>query len=309
MYDHNEINLVEEKAAAEKVARIKKNAKRNLIIVGILLIGLFILNRSVVITHADQYTVVRQFGKIVSIRSQPGPSLVIPLLQDTYTLPKSIQYFDVPVSDVITRDKQAMILDSFVTWKIVDPQLFVRTLGGNITQAENRISNLAYNVSKNTFSTLSQNEIISGRANLAESFFGSLSDDLSQYGIELVCIETKKIDLPPVNLSAVYERMISERQNIAAQHIAEGEAEARKIRTETDKNVEIQLSAAQAQAEKLIAEGEAEYMRILSDAYNDPSKAEFYYFVRSLDAVKKALEGSQTTIILTEDSPIAGIFY
>jgi len=285
-----------------------KNTKI-LILVITIIIGLFLFNNSIVITHANEYTVVRQFGKIVSIRSEPGPSLIIPILQGTYTLPKNIQYYDIPVSDVITKDKQAMIIDSFTTWKIVDPHKFVTTLNGSISAAESRIGNLAYNVSKNTISTLSQAEIISGRDKLAGSFFEGFSTELSLYGIELVSIETKKIDLPSVNLSAVYERMISERQNIAAQHIAEGEAEARKIRTEANKNISIKISEADALAEKLIAEGEAEYMRILSNAYNDASKADFYYFVRSLDAARKSLKNSDTTLILTEDSPIAKIFY
>lgn len=310
-YQDNVINADYEEVDGAGKTPVKKKGgfKGQIIFIALVLLALVCLNNSVVITHADEYTVIRQFGKIVSIRSEAGPSFKIPFIQNTYTLPKCVQYFDIPVSDVITKDKQAMILDSFTTWRIVDPHKFVTTLNGSVSAAESRISNLAYNVSKNTISTLSQAEIISGRDKLAGSFFEGFSNELSQYGIELVSIETKKIDLPSVNLSAVYERMISERQNIAAQHIAEGEADARKIRTEADKSVQIQLSEAQALAEKTIAEGEAEYMRILSDAYSDPARAEFYTFVRSLDAVRKAFEGSETTIILTEDSPIAEIFY
>lgn len=298
-----------EEEAQRKVEKLMKNSRRNILVVLIIIIAVMLLSNCLIITQADEYTVVRQFGKIVDIRSVAGPSLIVPVLQSSYKLPKSVQYFDIPVSDVITKDKQAMILDSFTTWKIVDPHKFVTTLNGSIAEAESRISNLAYNVSKNTISTLSQAEIISGRDKLAASFFDGFSSELSQYGIELITIETKKIDLPSVNLSAVYERMISERQNIAAQHIAEGEADAKKMRTETDKNVQILLSEARAEAEKIIAEGEAEYMKILATAYNDADKAEFYTFVRALDAAKKSFESTDTTIILTEDSPIAQLFY
>ena len=122
-------------------------------------------------------------------------------------------------------------------------------------------------------------------------------------------METKHLDLPDDNKAAVYERMISERNNIAASYTAQGESDATKIRSETDKEVQIMLSEARAQAEVLIAEGEAEYMRILADAYSDESKAEFYNFVRALDAAKTSLTGTDNVLFLTPDSPLAQIFY
>jgi len=122
-------------------------------------------------------------------------------------------------------------------------------------------------------------------------------------------VETKRLDLPDDNKEAVYQRMISERNNIAAQYTAEGESEAQMIRSETDKEVEIMISQAKAQAEVLEAEGEAEYMRILSDAYADADKAEFYNFVRSLDAAKASLTGEGNVLFLNQQSPLAQIFY
>jgi membrane protease subunit HflC len=103
--------------------------------------------------------------------------------------------------------------------------------------------------------------------------------------------------------------MISERDNIAATYTAEGQAEARIIRNTTDAEITVLLSEAEKEAEILIAEGEAEYMRILSEAYNDPSKADFYSFVRSLDAVKTTMTGNNKTVFLSPESPIAEIFY
>lgn len=122
-------------------------------------------------------------------------------------------------------------------------------------------------------------------------------------------METKRLDLPDDNKAAVYQRMISERNNIAAQYTAEGESEAQMIRSETDKEVEIMVSEAKSQAEILVAEGEAEYMRVLSDAYADPDKAEFYNFVRSLDAAKASLTNGSNVLFLGPDSPLAKIFY
>ena len=132
--------------------------------------------------------------------------------------------------------------------------------------------------------------------------------DPEQYGIEIQMVKIKKLDLPDENKDAVYNRMITERKNIAAAYKAQGESEAQKIRNTTDKETEVMLSEAEAKADQLEAEGEAEYMRILSDAYNDPEKAEFYLFVRQLDAAKKSLKNGNTTLFLDSDSPLASIF-
>ena len=121
-------------------------------------------------------------------------------------------------------------------------------------------------------------------------------------------VEVKKLDLPDDNKNAVYTRMISERENIAAQYTAEGEAQAKMIQNTTDKEVSIMRSTAQAKAEKIRAEGEAEYMKILSEAYNDKNKSEFYSFVRSLDAAKESMKGSNKTLILPSDSPLTEVF-
>lgn len=131
---------------------------------------------------------------------------------------------------------------------------------------------------------------------------------MAQYGIEIITVENKRLDLPSDNKTAVYERMISERDNIAATYTAEGQAEAQVIRNTTDKEVTVLLSNADMQAEILVAEGEAEYMRILAEAYGDEARTEFYEFVRSLDALKVSMTGSNKTLVLSADSPIAQIF-
>ena len=131
---------------------------------------------------------------------------------------------------------------------------------------------------------------------------------MDQYGIELLMFETKQLDLPEDNKEAVYERMISERDNIAATYTAEGNSAAQVIRNTTDKEVAISISEAKKQAEILVAEGEAEYMRILSEAYDTEEKTEFYSFVRSLDALRTSMTGQEKTVVLSSDSPIAQIF-
>ena len=263
-----------------------------------------------VVTRQNEYTIIRQFGKVVDIRDQAGISFKLPIIQDQQTLPKTVLLYDLPVSDVITKDKKTMVADSFVLWRIEDPQKFIQTLNSSISNAESRLSTLVYNSMKNTISGMNQTEVISGRdGELAAAIKAGVGSGLEQYGIQLIAVETKRLDLPDDNKEAVYQRMISERNNIAAKFTAEGESEAQMIRSETDKEVEIMISQANAQAEILQAEGEAEYMRILSDAYADPDKAEFYNFVRSLDAAKASLTNGKNVLFLGPDSPLTQIFY
>ena len=285
-----------------------KIAKRVLLIV-VLFVLLVAGASSIVITRENEYSLVRQFGKIDHVVGTAGISFKIPFIQSVDTLPKQILLYDLPSSDVITSDKKTMICDSYILWYIADPQKFAQTLNSSITNAEGRLDAIVYNSTKNVISSTTQDDVISGRdGELSAAIMANIGGSLDQYGIELLSFETKKLDLPGDNKAAVYERMISERDNIAATYTAEGSSEAQIIRNTTDKEVTVLLSEAEKDAEILIAEGEAEYMRILSEAYRDESKQEFYSFVRSLDALKASLTGKNKTVILSPDSPIAQIF-
>ena len=264
---------------------------------------------SIVITQENEYKLIREFGKDSSVITEPGISFKIPFIQTADTLPNEILIYDLAASDVITKDKKTMISDSYVLWRIDDPLKFAQTLNSSIRNAESRIDTVVYNAIKNVISSLSQNDVISGRdGELTSAIMQNIGDTMKQYGINLLTVETKQLDLPSDNKAAVYERMISERDKIAATYIAEGNSEAQIIRNTTDKEISISLSSAQAEAEKIKAEGEAEYMRILSSAYADQSRSEFYSFVRALDAAKSSLTGGNKTLILPGDSPIAQIF-
>ena len=265
---------------------------------------------SIVITQENEYSLIRQFGKIDHVVSEAGISFKIPFIQSVDTLPRQILLYDLSPSDVITSDKKTMICDSYILWHIVDPVKFAQTLNFSITNAESRLDPIVYNSTKTVISSITQDDVISGRnGTLSESIITNIGNSLEQYGIELLAFETKKLDLPNDNKTAVFERMISERANIAATYTAEGNSEAQMIRNTTDKEVTVMLSEAEKDAEILIAEGEAEYMRILSEAYNNESKQDFYSFVRSLDALKISMQGGNKTVILSPDSPIAQIFY
>lgn len=271
--------------------------------------ALILLGSSLTVAEQNEYKLIRQFGKVDRVIDEAGIYFKIPFLESADTLPKETLLYDMTPSDVITKDKKTMICDSYVLWRIEDPLKFAQALNSSISSAEGRLNTTVYNATKNVISSMNQDEVISGRIGaLSENVMANIGDNMKQYGIEILAFETKQLDLPNDNKAAVYERMISERENIAATYTAEGNSEGKVIRNTTDKEVAIQISDAKKQAEILKAEGEAEYMRILSEAYADQERTEFYSFVRSLDALKESMKGGNKTVILGEDSPIAQAF-
>ena len=300
---------MEEYVMPEKKSKKKSNALLKAFLPIILFAALIVLANSLVVTAENEYTLVKQFGKIERIIDRAGLSFKTPFIQTTDTLPKRILLYDLAASDVITMDKKTMVADSYVLWKISDPQLFVQTLNSQVANAESRINAAVFMSMKNIISSLEQTEVINGRdGELTQMIMENLGDSMEQYGIELITVEIKRLDLPDDNKNAVYERMISERNNIAASYIAEGEAEATKIRTQTDYEISVSISEAKAEAEATVAAGEAEYMKILSEVYADESRSDFYTYVLSLDAAKASLVGTNKTLILNQESPITQIF-
>ncbi len=257
-----------------------------------------------------EYVAVRQFGRIVRIENEPGLHLKLPLFQDTQRISAATILYDIPTSDVITKDKKSMIADNYVLWRVVDPQKYIQTLNAIKVRADERIEAAVYNATKNVISSMTQDEIIDARGEqLTDRITREANSDIGAYGIEIIQSEIKALDLPNDNKEAVYERMISERQNIAASYKAEGDAEAQKIRNDTDRQVAIMKADAKRDAQVLEAEGEAEYMKILQAAYNSKDKAEFYNYIRSLDALTQSLSSGNGTLILDRDSDIAKILY
>ena len=216
-----------------------KIAKRATIIIAVL--ALLILGANcLVITNENQYSLIRRFGKIDYVIDQAGVSFKLPFIQSVDTLHKETLLYDLSSSDVITSDKKTMICNSYILWHITDPLLFAQTLNSSIGSAESRLDTVVYNSTKNVISSTTQDEVISGRnGTLSDAIIASIGNTLSQYGIELLSFEIKQLDLPSDNKAAVYERMISERDNIAATYTAEGNSEAQIIRNTTDKEVTV----------------------------------------------------------------------
>ena len=288
----------------------KRHPLRGILLIVLAVALLIVLANSFFIVQANEYGVVRQFGAVVDTKDAPGIYFKVPFVQTASYLPNTVLLYDLPVSDLISADKTSLIADCFAIWEIDDPRLFIESLSGNLATAESRINANVYNALKTVMSSLTLEEIISGRdGEVVTAIMNNIGNSFEKYGIHLIAVETKKIDLPDDNKSAVYTRMISERNNIAASYLAEGEASAKQIRNAADKKVQILLAEAEAQAEILKAEGDAEYMRILSEVYDTQEEADFYTFMIALDALKESMTGEEKTLILDASSPIAKLFY
>ena len=235
----------------------------------------------------------------------------IPFIDSVQYFTKATQLYDIPPSEVLTSDKQNMTVDCYILWSISDPQQFYRALGTS-SKAEERLNAITYNALKTAMGTLAQADIINmndgaERNEIYESIATVVDTQAKTYGIHVEDVKIKQFDLPDSNLNAVYQRMISERNQMAEKYTAEGNYDATLIRNEVDKEVNITVSNAEAEAAKLVAEGEAEYMRLLAQAYDTKDKKDFYEFTLALDALKASLNGDEKTIILDENSELAKI--
>jgi len=283
--------------------------KKKIILAVILILVVISLANSFYTVKENQYASTVRFSKIISTTDEAGLHFKIPFVDSVKYFSKATMFYDIPPSEVLTADKQNMTVDCYILWQISEPLKFYQTLG-NQTVAEERLNALTYNALKNVMGTLAQADIINmndgGERNDIYDGIATTVDELAQtYGINVVDVKIKRFDLPDSNLNAVYSRMISARNQMAEKFTADGNYEASIIRNDVDKQVNIIISNANAEAAKLEAEGEAEYMRLLAAAYDSQDKKEFYEFTLALDALKKSLTGSEKTIILDANSPLA----
>ncbi len=269
------------------------------ILIIILVLLAFVLLSSAYVVKENEYATVMRFNKIETVRDEAGLYFKVPFIDSVMTFPRTVLLYDIPESEVLTADKKNMTVDSYITWQISDPRVFYQTLG-TLTEAEVRLDALTYNSLKNLMGTLEQNDIINEEdASERNDIYSGITSEVAvlakTYGIDVLDVKVKRLDLPADNEQAVYARMISDRNQIAEKYTADGEYEASIIRNDVDKQVNIIVSNAQAKAAQLEAEGEAEYMRMLAEAYDTPDKKDFYEFTLGLDALKSSLK--------TEDAP------
>ena len=285
--------------------------KKYIIMAVVALLLVIVAANSFFVVGEDQYAATVRFSKIVEISAKPGLHVKIPFVDTVQYFSKAVQLYDIPPSEVYTSDQQNMNVDCYVLWKIEDPLLFHQSLK-SATDAEGRLDTLTYTALKNALGKLTQADIINmedgaKRNEIYEGIATAVNAQAKAYGIDVLDVKIKRFDLPESNLNAVYSRMISERNQMASKFTADGNYEASIIRNDVDKQVNILVSNAKAEAAKLEAEGEAEYMRLLAEAYDSQDKKDFYEFILALDALKQSLSGTEKTVILDQDSDLAKI--
>ena len=285
--------------------------KKRIIIIAVVALALMLAMGSMFTVREDEYACTVRFEKIISTTDEAGLHFKLPFLDSVKYFSKATQLYDIPPSEVLTSDKQNMTVDCYILWSIEDPKLFYQTLGSK-SVAEQRLNALTYNELKTVMGTLAQADIInmedgSKRNEIYENISTDVDALANTYGIQVEDVKIKQFDLPESNLNAVYGRMISERNQMAEKYTADGNYEASIIRNDVDKQVDIIVSDAEAAAAKLEAEGEAEYMRLLAEAYDTNDKKDFYEFTLALQALKSSLNGDEKTVILDANSELAKI--
>ena len=285
--------------------------KRTVTLIAVVILAVIVLSGCFFTVREDEYACTVRFSKIIATTSDAGLHFKLPFVDSVKYFTKATQLYDIPPSEVLTSDKQNMTVDCYILWSISDPKLFYQTLGSK-SVAEQRLDALTYNELKTVMGTLAQSDIINmedgAKRNDIYSNIASDVDRLARtYGIRVEDVKIKQFDLPESNLNAVYNRMISERNQMAEKYTADGNYEASIIRNNVDKQVNIIVSDAEAEAAKLVAEGEGEYMRMLAAAYDSDDKKDFYEFTLALDALKSSLDGTEKTVILDGSSSLAQI--
>ena len=295
------------KKPAEPI-EVKKYVKLTLILTSIFAI-LIILISNVFIVKENEYRVVSQFGEIKRLIQEPGINMKVPFIQSVMTLPKSQMTNNVSEEEITTKDKKRIMIDNYAVWKITNPKLMISN-ARNIVNAESRMTEFIYSVVRTELGQLDYVDVV----NDENSERGSLNDrvtekvneflDNGNFGIEVVDVRMKRIDLPEENEQSIYTRMISERESTAQTYLSEGDADKSRIEAETDREVTEMLAAANKQAAIIHAEGESEAAKIYNDTFSkDP---EFYSLYRTLQTYTKTI-GEDTMIIIPADSPYAKI--
>ena len=274
--------------------------KKILTAIGVILV--FLGLTSIFIVDETEQVVVLQFGKPVRIITEPGLHIKVPFpIQEKNVFDNRLLEYDSPPEEILSKDKKSLIVDNYVRWKIVDPLQFLKTVQA-IPTALSRMDDIVYSELRRELGTHDMVEIITeNREELMEKVTVASNRATQDYGIEVVDVRIRRVDLPSQNEESIYARMDAERKRQANKFRSEGEEEAQKIRATTDRDKTIILADAYKQAERIRGEGDAKAVEVYADAYSADPK--FYEFVRTLDAYKKIID-DKTMLVLPSDSQL-----
>jgi len=250
----------------------------------------------VVITREGEQKVVLLFGSPVSVQTEPGLSLRVPLLSTVLTFDRRFLYSNSEPQQMQTRDAERPLVDHYVVWRIADPLKFFASFPSGMSQAEAQIDRVTRSDLREVVGTKTLAEVVTTeRERVMKEITEKSRASLAEFGIEVRDVRINRTELPPGTEENVYARMRSQREQLARKYRAEGDQEGRRIRAEADRDALVTVADAQRDADILRGEGEAESARIYAEAHS--IAPEFYGFVRRLDAYKKTI-GEKTTLVV-----------
>ena len=274
--------------------------KKLIIFAGVVVLLIIVYNLFTFTVDETKKAAVLRFGEIVKLAEEPGLYFKIPFVQRVTYLEDRVLNYDIQPRDILTSDQKRLIIDNYAIWRVGDPKLFIEATRGSLLNAQSRIDDIVYSDLRNILAKHTLNEIVSEkRLEYLQQVTEFSRGKLGKFGIVLIDVRIKRADLPTEIEKAVFSRMRSERERIAAQLRAEGEEQAKQITSSADKDKEILLADARKEAEKVMGQGDAQALETYADAYNQDPK--FYRFWRTLESYKVALkDGSR--IVLSTDS-------
>jgi membrane protease subunit HflC len=256
---------------------------------------------SMFVIDEKEHAIVTQFGQYRWSATEPGLHFKIPFVQDVHRMERRVIGRDTTPGDYLTLDKKKLVADPVARWRIVDPLLFFKTVQDEV-RAARRLDDIVKSEMRSEISSHDFGDIIgNGRAPLMSAVAQRVRDKAREYGIHVVDVRIKRADLPRDVQESVFQRMRAERDREAKRYRSEGAEEAAKIRAKTDKDVTILLAKAYQEAEKLKGEGDGESTRIYAGAYG--KDAEFYGFVRTLEAYEKSIS-AETEVVMSTGSEL-----
>ena len=264
----------------------------------ITLIGL----SSIFIVDETQQVVILQLGKPVKTVLEPGFNYKLPFpFQEKIVFDDRLLEYDSPPEAILSKDKKSLIVDNYVRWKIIDPLQFLKTVQA-IPTAKSRMDDIVYSELRRELGTHDMVEIITeNREEIMDVVTKASNAATLSYGISVVDVRIRRVDLPSENEESIYARMEAERKRQANKFRSEGSEEAQKIRAATDRDKTIILANAYKEAERIRGEGDAKAVQIYAKSYSSDPK--FYEFVRTLDAYKKVVDDN-TTLVLPSNSKL-----
>ncbi|MCK9274761.1 MAG: protease modulator HflC [Syntrophales bacterium] len=273
------------------------NKKKSIFLIAalILILGISLCLFTV---EQTQQAIVIQLGKPVGGVSKAGLHFKVPFIQQVQYFENRIVLYDATPTEILTRDKKNLLVDNYTKWRIEDPLKFYKTVRTE-AGAQARLDDIVYAQLRVELGQHDLSDIVSTTRNdIMAKVTEASAVRAKAYGIKVVDVRIKRADLPEQNEKHVFDRMRAERERQARQYRSEGEEESKKITAKADMERTIILAKANKESEQLKGEGDSEAIRIYAQAYE--KDAEFYEFIRSLEAYKKALNG-KTKVIFTPD--------